>query len=79
MDASAAQVSLSEDMTCGSVAPRVLTNPLFDSPTTAMRKGNALYVVSAKFSTPEEEVPTTSYEIVRVDRDGGEYACSVER
>ncbi|CAM9948565.1 unnamed protein product, partial [Hapterophycus canaliculatus] len=32
------EVSLSPDFTCGSVAPRVLTNPLFDSPTTGMRK-----------------------------------------
>ncbi|CAM9667174.1 unnamed protein product [Scytosiphon promiscuus] len=69
------EVSLSPNATCGSVAPRVLTNPLFDSPTTAMRKGNSLYAVSAKFSTPEEDIPATSYQIVRVDRDEGVYAC----
>lgn len=70
-----AQISLSPDFTCGSVAPRVLTDPMFDNCTTGMRKGNSLYVVSAKFSTPPEDIPTTSYEIVRVDRDDGEYAC----
>lgn len=72
------QIYLSPDLTCGYVAPRGLTSELFDSPTTAARKGNSLYVVNAKFAVPEEDRPTTSYEIVRVDRDAGVYACSAE-
>lgn len=70
------QVSLSPDFSCGSVAPRVLTSELFDMPTTAARMGNSLYVVSAKFGVPEEDRPTTAYEIVRVDRDSGEFNCT---
>lgn len=57
------------------MAPRSLANPLFDTPTTAMRKGNSLYAVNAKFGTADEDVATTSYEIVRVDRDDGELPC----
>lgn len=71
------QVSLSADLSCGSIAPRVLTNSAFQRPTTAMRKGNSLYAVSAKFDVPEEDWPSTSYEIARVDRDGGDLMCSV--
>lgn len=70
------QISLSEDLSCGSVAPRGLTNVLFDTPTTAGRKGNSLYAVNGKFNVAEEDVPTTEFEIVRVDRDGGEYMCT---
>ncbi|CAM9798516.1 unnamed protein product, partial [Laminaria digitata] len=62
------QVSLSPDLCCGAVLPRVLTSELFDSPTTATRKGHSFYVVNAKFGVPEEDRPTTPYEIVRVDR-----------
>ena len=40
-----------------------------------MRKGNSLYAVNAKFGTADEDVATTPYEIVRVDRDDGELAC----
>lgn len=71
------QVSLSADFTCGAVAPRALVSELFDDPATGVRKGNFLYVVLSKFGVAADDVATTSYEIVRVDRDGGEYACSV--
>ena len=70
------QISLSADLTCGFVVPRALTSVLFDTPTTAVRKGNSLYAVNAKFGVAEEDVPTTEYEIVRVDRDSGEYVCT---
>lgn len=40
-----------------------------------MRKGNSLYTVNAKLDVAEEDIATTAYEIVRVDRDGGELAC----
>ena len=63
------QVSLSADLTCGTVV-RTLRNDFFDQPSTAVRKGNSLYVVMFKFDTPTEDTPTTTYEIVRVDRDG---------
>ena len=69
------QISLSPDLTCGSVAPRVLTNADFVTPTTAMRKGNSLYVVDAKFSVAAEDVPNTEYSITRLDRDDGELTC----
>lgn len=68
-------MSLSADLSCGSVAPRALSNPMFDTQTTAMRKGDSLYAVNAKFGVAEEDVDTTAYEIVRVDRDSGELAC----
>eukprot|EP00904_Undaria_pinnatifida_P006177 jgi/Undpi1/268/HiC_scaffold_1.g00264.m1 len=70
------QVTLSADLSCGAVIPRVLTNELFNNPTTAARKGHSFYVVNAKFGVPEEDRSTTAYEIVRVDRDSGEYNCS---
>jgi len=44
----------------------VITSPDFDSPTTVASFGQSLYAVNAKFSTPP--IPTTPYEIVRVDR-----------
>ncbi|CAN0371531.1 unnamed protein product [Pylaiella littoralis] len=70
------EVSLSADLSCGSIAPRVLKNTRFDRPTTAMRKGNSLYAVNAKFDVAEGDRPNTAYEIVRVDRDSGELACN---
>ena len=57
------------------MAPRALSNPLFDTQTTAMRKGNSLYAVNVKFGVANEDIATTAYEIVRVDRDKGELAC----
>ncbi|CBN74873.1 superoxide dismutase [Ectocarpus siliculosus] len=69
------EVSLAADLSCGSLAPRALSNPLFDTQTTAMRKGNSLYAVNAKFGVAAEDVATTAYEIVRVDRDSGELVC----
>ncbi|CAM9340050.1 unnamed protein product [Ectocarpus sp. 6 AP-2014] len=69
------EVSLSADLSCGSVARRALSHPMFDTQTTAMRKGNSLYAVNAKFGVAEEDVDTAAYEIVRVDRDSGELAC----
>ena len=61
-------MSLSAKLTCGTVV-RTLRNDLFDQPSTAVRKGNSLYAVMFKIDTPTEDVPTTPYEIVRVDRD----------
>lgn len=69
-------MSLSADLTCGYVFPRALTNTMFDTPTTAMQKGNSLYDVNAKFGVAEEDRAGTAYEIVRVDRDDGEFACA---
>ena len=70
------QVALSADLTCGSVLPRALMSEFFDEPATAVLKGNSLYTVTAKFFVAPEDVATTSYEIVRTDRDGGEVVCS---
>lgn len=63
------QVSLSANLTCGTVV-RALRNDLFDQPSTTVRKGSSLYAVMFKLDTPDEDVPTTPYESVRVDRDG---------
>lgn len=43
-----------------------ISNDVFDQPTTAATNGRDLYVVSAKFDTPP--LPTTPYEVVKVDR-----------
>ncbi len=59
------KIALSADLRSGSVVD-ALVNPAFDVPTTAARFGNSLYAVNAKFGTPP--LPTTPYEIVRVDR-----------
>ncbi|CAM9436774.1 unnamed protein product [Laminaria digitata] len=69
------EVSLSADLSCGFVSPHVLVNEHFDFPATTARKGNSLYTVMSKFEVAPEDVATTPYEIVRTDRDGGEYLC----
>lgn len=69
------QVSLSADLSCGSVLPRVQVNEYFDYPTTTVRKGNSFYTVMLKFEVAPEDVATTAYEIVRTDRDSGLYMC----
>ena len=56
---------------------RNLTNEYFDDPSTAVLKGNSLYTVNAKFATKVlngEDI--TPFEILRVDRDSAEGACS---
>lgn len=58
-----AVVDLSPDLTSGTIE-RLITNPLFDIPTTIARFGNSLYVVNARFSTPP--TPDTSYFVLRV-------------
>ncbi|CAN0084079.1 unnamed protein product [Hapterophycus canaliculatus] len=68
------KVALSSDLSCGTVV-RNFTSDYYDFPATAVRKGNSLYYVNGKFGVAEEDVASTSYEIVRVDRDGGEDAC----
>jgi len=60
-----AVVDLSADLSSGSVV-EYLTSAAFDVPTTSARFGSSLYAVNAKFGTPA--LPTTPYEIVRVDR-----------
>lgn len=69
------QISLSPDLSCGSVAQRELKNDLLNNPTKMMRKGNAFYLVNTKFEDANQGLATTPYEIIRVDRDSGEYEC----
>lgn len=69
------QISLSGDWTCGTVT-RVYTSELFNTPTTAGRINNGIYTVNAKFGTANEDISTTAYEIVRIDRDDAEAICS---
>lgn len=59
------KISLAPDLASGAVV-EALTNSAFNVPTTAARFGSSLYAVNAKFGTPP--LPTTPYEIVRVDR-----------
>ena len=59
------EIALSPDLGSGAVVD-ALVSDTFDVPTTAARFGNRLYAVNAKFGTPP--LPTTPYEIVRVDR-----------
>ena len=60
-----AVIDLSADLSSGSVV-EYLTSAAFAVPTTSARFGSSLYAVNAKFGTPA--LPTTPYEIVRVDR-----------
>ncbi|WP_344531432.1 superoxide dismutase [Streptomyces albiaxialis] len=48
------------------VLRRRIADPRFDTPTTAARHGDRLYVVNARFSTPP--APDTPYTVVAVDR-----------
>ena len=57
------------------MAQRELKNDLFNNPTKMMRKGNSFYVVHTKFGDDNQVLETTPYEIVRVDRDSGDYEC----
>lgn len=59
------ELRLSRDLEHARVTDTI-TSDVFDVPTTAARRGNSLYVVSAKFGTPP--TPDTPYEIVRVRR-----------
>lgn len=72
------EISLSLDRTCGFVAQRKLNSDLFNNPTKMMRKGNSFYVVNTKFEDANQGLATTPYEIVRVDRDDGQYECPEE-
>lgn len=59
------EIALAPDFSSG-VVVAALVSDAFDVPTTAAKFGNSLYAVNAKFGTPP--LPTTPYEIVRVDR-----------
>lgn len=58
-------IELAPDLSAGTVVGGI-TSPAFAVPTTAARFGASLYAVNAKFGTPP--LPTTPYEIVRVER-----------
>lgn len=60
-----AVVELSPDLSSGRIVD-TLSSSAFDVPTTSAVFGSSLYAVNAKFGTPA--LPTTPYEIVRVDR-----------
>ncbi len=60
-----AVIRLAPDLRSGTVVG-VITNPVFDVPTTIARHGNALYAVNARFTTPA--TPDTTYTAVRVER-----------
>jgi len=60
-----AVLNLSHDFTSGKLV-RTITDPGFDVPTTIAERGNRLYAVNARFSTPP--TPSTTYTIVQVNR-----------
>eukprot|EP00904_Undaria_pinnatifida_P006166 jgi/Undpi1/267/HiC_scaffold_1.g00263.m1 len=72
------EIALSPDLTCAHVMPRAMKSDLFNNPTKMLRKGNAFYAVNAKFEELAQKRTTRSYEIIRVDRDSGEYDCEDE-
>ncbi len=59
------EIALAPGFASGAVTD-VITSAAFAVPTTAAKFGSSLYAVNAKFGTPP--LPTTPYEIVRVDR-----------
>lgn len=59
------EIELAPNLAAGTVTD-VITSDAFAVPTTAAKFGSGLYAVNAKFGTPP--LPTTPYEIVRVDR-----------
>ncbi|KAB1187598.1 MULTISPECIES: superoxide dismutase [Haloferax] len=59
-----AVVTLDPDATAGEVVD-VITNPLFDVPTTVTGFGNSLYAVNARFGTPPANA---EYDVVRVSK-----------
>jgi sugar lactone lactonase YvrE len=60
-----AVIRLSPDLSHGTVQ-RYITDSDFDVPTTIARKGNWLYAVNARFTTPP--TPSTTYTVVQVRR-----------
>lgn len=58
-------IDLSADLSSGTIVD-ALTSEAYNVPTTSAAFGSSLYSVNAKFGTPP--LPTTPYEIVRVDR-----------
>lgn len=67
---------LSEDWTCGEIT-RYHDNELLVNPTAAARRNNGLYTVNARFNTESADVPTQTYEIIRVDRDEATSMCQL--
>jgi sugar lactone lactonase YvrE len=53
------------------VIKRVITDPLFDVPTTIDDVGDLLYAVNARFGTAGPNPATAAYNIVRVDKHHG--------
>jgi hypothetical protein len=60
-----AEIDLSPDLSRGT-AERIITNPLFEIPTSVARRGDRLAVVNAKFDTGFPPTAAT-YEVVIVD------------
>jgi hypothetical protein len=59
-------IRLSPDLTSGSVADYLTTDPGLDIPTTIAEFGNSLYAVNARFSTPPG--PTVDYWVTKVPK-----------
>jgi sugar lactone lactonase YvrE len=65
-----AVVKLSHRLRSGKIK-RLITDPLFDIPTTIDDVGDLLYAVNARFGTAPSPPSTAAYNIVRVDKHHG--------
>lgn len=59
------QIALAPDWTTGTLQ-RTITDPSFEAPATAARRGNSLYVVNARWDA--EQTPETQFWLTRVRR-----------
>ncbi|CBJ33771.1 superoxide dismutase [Ectocarpus siliculosus] len=74
-DQGVVEVLLSEDLSCGTITRR-LSNEFFNDPATALRKGNSMWTTISMWAVSGEEIATTQYQLVRVDRDSAVSECA---
>eukprot|EP00752_Nemacystus_decipiens_P005253 g4767.t1 len=73
-DQGVVEVLLSADLSCGTITRR-LVNELFNDPATALRKGNSIWTTISMWSIPADDIATTQFQLVRVDRDSAVSEC----
>eukprot|EP00752_Nemacystus_decipiens_P018569 g16648.t1 len=73
-DQGVVEVLLSADLSCGTITRR-LENEFFNDPATALRKGNSIWTTVSMWAVQGEDIATTQYQLVRVDRDSAVSEC----